>query len=473
MKKGHFHYPLIVLVFFIVFAQSILASTFPNLVGESAILMERNTGAILYKKNAYIQMYPASTTKILTSILGIESMDLNSTMSKTSQSVQIVPSNSSHIGLRVGDKFSVLDGIYAIMLGSDNYVAHDLAITLDGSIENFAIRMNQKAKELGAKSSNFVNPHGYHHPKHYTTAYDLAVIANYAFNNATFTTIAKTPMHTLQRLNDPKHPIEFLHTVKLLQPDSTYYFPYTIGGKTGYNTPAGRCLVAVANKGDVELIGVVLKSTTPEFFEDMISLFEYGFENFIFDKEKNLLENVSFSPWAKDTIALSQEKEIIDMSITKNYKSYISKKDFAKLLIRTIYISQAGGLDGFSNEFATDNALDWGLIKNSSPISRCNEPITREEAAYSISQLLSYLRYQPVVIYPQKMYQDNDAISKDLLSSIYHLQQAGLMGSHKDIEFNPQRNLTLEEGISLAIKLYQSYANSPSRFINKSRLFTN
>ena len=205
----------------------------------------------------------------------------------------------------------------------------------------------------------------------------------------------------------------------------------------------------------------------------MIHLFEYGFENFTFDKEINSLENISYSSWAKDTIVFAKEKGIIDRNLTDNYKSHISKKDFAKLLIRTIYIAQTGGLDGFSYELASNNALDCGLIKNSSIISRCNEPISREDAASVMTQLLSHLRYQPIAIYPQKIYLDDDSISNNLRLSIYYLQQRGLMGSYKDKEFNPQRKLTLEEGISLATKLYQSYSNSPSRFINKSRLFTN
>lgn len=469
MKNLRSHFYITIFLSFVIFIQPLFAGTPPTLVGEAALLMESSTGTVLYQKNSNIQMYPASTTKILSSILYIENLDPKMPLSKTMESIYNVPPNSSHIGLKAGDTFSVLDGVYAVMLGSDNYVAYDLAIKLDGSIENFANRMNRKAKEIGAKNSNFVNPHGYHDPNHYTTAYDLALIASYAFDNYTFREIAKSPVHTLTKLNDPSTTIEFLHTVKLLQPDSPYYYPYSLGGKTGFTTPAGRSLVAVAKKDGMELIGVVLKSKSPEFFEDMNALFEYGFENFTLEKENNntYLRNISFSPWAEDIISFAIDNSLIDSFSTKSYQDYISTKDFIRLLARTVAVAHSQAPDELSNTDALNYALEHNLIASSSILSGINEPINRQNAAVLLYEFLDSLNYKPYEIYPYNVYDDNDSISIDALNSIYFLQKSGLLGSYKDGNFNPEKNLTLEEAISISTKLYKIYSNSLEAKLNK------
>ena len=474
MKKSPFKFFVTLFLCMLIFIQPTFAGTPPNIVGESAILMDRKTGTILYKKNATIQMYPASTTKILTSILCIENMDVTSPMKKTNGSVQSVPSDSSHIGLRAGDTFSVLDGIYAVMLGSDNFVAHDLGALLDGSIENFALRMNNKAREIGATHSHFMNPHGYHDPNHYTTAYDLALIADYAFKNDTFRQIAKDPTHTLKRQNDLANPISFSHTVKLLQPESPYYSPYVIGGKTGFNTPAGRSLVAVGSKDGMELVGVVLKSTSPQFFADMNALFDYGFKNFSLDQKdgSTILTNHSFSPWAKETVNFALDHQLIDAS-AQDYQTPISKKDFIELLMRTVYMAQNESLEGFSSQAAIAQALSSKLIESTSVLSGYNDPINRETVATLTAQLLAKLSYKPIAIYPTRHYTDHETISPHMLSGIYDLQQSGIMGSYKGGSFEPKGSLSWEQGLSLVMRVYQLYGNSLYRLFPTQRVVQN
>jgi len=471
MKHNYLRYPTIIFLCALIFIQPIFAGLPPEIIGESAILMDRKTGSILYKKNAFIEMYPASTTKILTSVLCIENMDLSAPMEKTNDCIQNVPSDSSHIGLRVGDTFSVLDGIYAVMLGSDNYVAHELGTFLDGSIENFAIRMNNKATQIGALDSHFVNPHGYHHPDHYTTAYDLALITDYAFKNDTFRNIAKQTDHILERQNNPLNPISFSHTVQLLQPESPFYSPYTIGGKTGFNTPAGRSLVAVAEKNGMELVGVVLKSTSPEFFEDMNTLFDYGFKNFALEIKDNdaLLINQSFSPWAKTTVEFGLDSQLIDPGV-QDYQTPISKGDFVELLMRMVHIAENKDLVGFSSQMAIDQALDWGLIKSTSILSDYNDPLDRETAASLTTNLLSCLNYKPITVYPKQQYLDHALISSPMISGIYNLQQAGILGSHEGGSFKPKDQLTWEQGLSIITRLYKWYDNSPWSFLNQRAL---
>ena len=473
MRTRYFKYPITLTLSFIIFTQTVFAGLPPDIIGQSAFLMERTTGTVLYQKNANIQMYPASTTKILTSILCLENLDPSDSISKTNASIQNVPSDSSHIGLKVGDSFTIIDAIHAVMLGSDNYVSYDLATYLDGSIEAFSERMNIKAKQIGANNSHFLNPHGYHDPDHYTTAHDLALIMDYAFGSSTFHGIINSPSYLLSRLNDMDHPIEFPSTVKLIDPESPHYRPYNIGGKTGFTRAAGRSLVAVANQDGMELIGVVLKSEAEEFFQDMNALFDYGFDNFALQIKGNgiSLENNSFSPWAKDIVQFALKNELISNS-AKSYESTLSKQDFIELLMRTVYIGENRSLTGFSKDFAIHEALEQDLIQSTSLLSGFNRPLTRETAASLISQLLSSINYKPTLVYPSHLYKDLHGVSVDSMPSIYYLQQTGIMGSYKGGNFRPHENLTLEEGLSIATQIYKLYSNSPYSYINKFKKAT-
>lgn len=458
-------YLTIILLSLAFLIQPISAGVPPDIVGESAILIERTTGAILHQKNANTQRYPASTTKILTSIISIENLDTSTYMTKTEDAMKNVPADSSHIGLRTGDIFSIIDALYAVMLGSDNYASHDLAILLDGSIEEFSSRMNTKAIQIGAYNSHFVNPHGYHDPNHYTTAYDMALIMDYAVNNPTFYHMIQLPQYILSRSNDPEHPIEFKNTVKLVDPESPYYYPDALGGKTGFTTPAGRNLVALARQGDMELIGVVLKSTASDFFSDTAALFDYGFENFTLISDENgiYLDNHTYSPWASKEVSFSLDNQLIDLS-TRNYQTSISKKEFLELLMRTIYVAQNETSDNFSNDLAINQALAWNLIENTSLLSGFNDSLSRKEAALLTTELLAYLHYDGPKVYPVKQYSDHNEISMDYNSPIYTLQQRGIMGSSIGGDFRPNEDLSFQEALALVNQIYKLYSNSFSVF---------
>ena len=467
---NRFKYVITILLSFTLVTQSVFAGPSPEIVGQSGFLMERTTGAILYQKNANIQMYPASTTKVLTSVLCLENLDPINPMTKTDQAILNVPSDSSHIGLRVGDIFPIYDAIHAVMLGSDNYVSYDLATLLDGSIEGFADRMNAKARQIGATSSHFVNPHGYHDPDHYTTAHDLALIMDYAYDNKLFAKIMRSPKYALKRLNDPDHPIEFPSTVKLIDPESPYYRSYTVGGKTGFTRAAGRSLVAVASQDGMELIGVVLKSDANTFFEDMNTLFDYGFDNFALEVTGDdvFLKNNTFSPWAKDIVTFALEHELITHS-PQNYSSPISKQGFVELLMRTVYIAQNKHLEGFDPLLSFDQAIGWDLIHNTSLLSGFNDPLTRETAADMVTKLLESVGYRPNKLFPTHYYEDLDLASSDYVPAIYYLQETGIMGSYKGGYFYPHEHLTVEQGLSVARQLYKLYASSPYSYLHKTQ----
>lgn len=250
----------------------------------AALLMDSASGKILYEKNINEKKYPASLTKVMTAIIVLEKCNLSDIAIVSSNSLMSIPSGYVVANLRVGEELTVEQLLYLLMVGSCNDAAVVLAEHISGSVEHFSILMNEKAKELGCKSTNFVNPNGLHDENHYSTAYDLAIISKYAMQNETFKNIVSTTYYKLPITNKyDKEDRIFATTNALLRGD--YYYKYATGIKTGFTTPAKNCLIAAATKNNLELISVVLEGGQTEDgssqrYLDTISLFEYGFENY-------------------------------------------------------------------------------------------------------------------------------------------------------------------------------------------------
>lgn len=236
--------------------------------GESAVLMDAYNGQVLYQKNMNQKMYPASTTKILTAILALEMGKLNDVVKV---SYEASSTSGSAIGLQKGERIKLEDLLYALMLTSANDAALAIAEHLGGSESGFTRLMNEKAKFIGAKNSNFKNPNGLPDKNHYTTAYDLALIARYAMENPTFRKIVAARVKVIQR-EIPKSQVYLYNHNKLL-----WSYPGAIGIKTGYTVDAGQCLVAFAQRENRKLIAVVLKSQGANLWTDVKSLLDYGF----------------------------------------------------------------------------------------------------------------------------------------------------------------------------------------------------
>ncbi|MCX7714598.1 MAG: D-alanyl-D-alanine carboxypeptidase [Clostridia bacterium] len=260
----------------------------PEIHGEAGVLMDLKTGRVLYSKNADKRMYPASTTKILTAIIALEKGNLSDVVTASSAAIAPITLQDSHMGILVGEQLTLEQLIYGMLVYSANDAANTIAVYLGGSIQGFADMMNQKAKEIGAVNSNFVNPHGFHDDNHYTTANDLAAIARYAMQNEKFRQIVSTPRYIIPPTNK-YHEERILsstnHLISKIR-NSYHYYPYAIGIKTGYTSQAGNCLVAAAKQGDTEFLSVILKSdnqgTTDGAysFVDTKKLFEYAFANY-------------------------------------------------------------------------------------------------------------------------------------------------------------------------------------------------
>ena len=313
-KKKFIFMILFFIIINFIFANFGFANT-PELGSEAAILIETSTGRILYEKNAYEKKYPASTTKVLTAILALENCKLSDVATVSPNALKSIPNGYVTVNLQIGEELTIKDLLYALMVKSANDAAVVLAEHISGSVENFSVLMNEKAKELGCKNTNFVNPNGIHNDNHYSTAYDLALISQYCMKNETFRKLVLTTSYTLPATN--KYPAAdriFSNTNLLLMPNNNnrpdnYYYKNSTGIKTGYTSQAKNCLIAGSSRDGLEFISVVLgagfTSTGLSIrYLDTISLLNYGYDNFTLTKVKeanNVIETIEIEKATKET----------------------------------------------------------------------------------------------------------------------------------------------------------------------------
>lgn len=251
----------------------------PSVTAESAIIMDASTGLVLYEKNSTETKYPASITKILTTLLAIENSSLSDTVTFSRDAVFGVDLDSSRVGIDVGEKLTMEDSLYAVMLASANEVSYAVAEHVAGSMEAFVDMMNAKAIELGCVNSNFTNPHGLHDTNHYTCAYDMALIAREAIKNTTFAKITGSRTYVIPPTNIQEESRPLANHHKFIKGDIRY--EGATGGKTGYTSAAKYTLVTYAQRGDMELICVVMASdSVTSEYTDTAALLDYGFDNF-------------------------------------------------------------------------------------------------------------------------------------------------------------------------------------------------
>lgn len=250
----------------------------PAIEAESAILMEADTGTILYAKNIHEELYPASTTKMLTCLIAVEQCALNETVNFSYEAVSAVPGDGSNMGMDAGEYITMEECLYGIMVASANEVANAVAEHVAGSLDEFAEMMNQKAAELGCENTHFVNANGLPAEDHYTSAYDLALTARAYFQNDVLRRIGNTPSYHFTP--SAGQPDDFYKTNKHALITGEYSYEGIIGGKTGYTDSAGQTLVTGCEQAGMRLICVVMKEDSPAQFEDTRTLFDYGYQNF-------------------------------------------------------------------------------------------------------------------------------------------------------------------------------------------------
>ena len=254
--------------------------TGPVISAESAILMDADTGAILYAKNIHQKEYPASTTKILTTLIASERCSMDEIVDFSYDAVHDIDPGSNHIAIEPGEQLTMEECLNAILIRSANEVSFAVAEHISGTTwQNFGDIMNERAKELGCVDSHFVNPNGLPNEEHYTSAYDLAMIGRAFFANEALCKMTMT--HMLHILPSERQPDDIMEVNKMeLIPGGKYAYPYLVGCKTGYTDVARSTLVSCAEKDGMKLICVVMKDENPNYYEDTIALFDYGFSNF-------------------------------------------------------------------------------------------------------------------------------------------------------------------------------------------------
>ncbi len=247
-----------------------------HLYGESAVVIDAETGAELFSKNSRVRMYPASTTKIMTLLLAVESgWDMGMEVRIPAEAGDI-PGDSSIIPVYKGEVTTFGELLYGMMLHSGNDGANAIAVLVSGSVPAFVERMNARAVELGCTGTHFVNAHGYHDENHYSTAMDLALITQEAMKHDIIRQIVATPSYTMRV--SPRGEIPLYNTNSLIVPNSSYYYEPCIGVKTGTHSKAGKCFVGAAEKDGVMLITVALNCATDDAkWKDTERLMEYGF----------------------------------------------------------------------------------------------------------------------------------------------------------------------------------------------------
>ncbi len=283
MKKPCLTYIVLLTLVIVIMANiPVNAQGRPSVISEGAVLMDADTGQILYSKNANRTLAPASITKLMTALLTLEHLSPEDTITFSRNAVMSIESGSSHIGLREGETITVEDALHGLLLESANEVANGLAEAVGGTINDFAQMMNERTIELGGLNTNFLNPHGLYDEQHYTTAYDMALITKELLTHDYFLEVMSHYKWQIQPTNKVDE-IRYLHQGhKLLNPenDKTLYRDDTIAGKTGYTVKSGHTLVTVSEIDGRRLIAVSLKTDANHLYSDTNTMLNYGFDNF-------------------------------------------------------------------------------------------------------------------------------------------------------------------------------------------------
>lgn len=287
----------------------------PQIGAQSAILMDANTGVILYSKNIHERLYPASTTKIMTGLLAMERGNLDDIVEFSHKAVFSVPPDGSKMGMDEGESITLEECLYGIMVASANEAANAAAEYISGSIEEFVDLMNLRAKEIGCTDTHFVNPNGLHDPEHYTSVYDLALISSLFFQNEMLCKISNTARYHFEAT--ATQPDDFYKNNKHQLINGEIPYEGILGGKTGFTSDSRQTLVTCAERNGMKLVCVVFKEESPDQFTDTVELFDYGFQNFQVlnvseNEQKYNIESTGFLQIGNDVFGSSKPLLSID-----------------------------------------------------------------------------------------------------------------------------------------------------------------
>ena len=364
----------------------------PEVQSPSVILMEMSTGTVLYEKNSDERNYPASITKIMTTLLALENSDLNEVVTFSDDAIN--NTEGSGIYRDYGEQMTMEQCLYAVMLNSANECAYAVAEHVGGTVEHFVDMMNEKAAELGCTNTHFANPHGLFDENHYTTAHDMALIAKAAYQNETFRIITGTARYTIPPTNKHDEPTDLQNHNEMLYPFKTlkYRYEYCTGGKTGYTDIARSTLVTYAEKDGMSLVCVVMHTESPNQWTDSRNLFDYAFDNFqlfnIADNETRYMDSE-----AVEVGALNNNKAFVDIDANANIvlpkttdfndaASEIMYNGVSENVVGTLAYTYAGRQVGKADIVTTGAVVDGYIFDNQSEVEQ--ETDTEEETVSTV-----------------------------------------------------------------------------------------
>lgn len=377
-----------------------------DIVAHSFILMERYSEEVLMARNETEQMFPGSTTKIMTALVALQYGDLEDVL-EVSATAMNVPTDGTTVGLKVGEQLTLRDALYGMMLRSGNEAANAIAEYISGNINAFAALMNEEALKLGCTNTYFMNANGLHNEGHQTTARDLAIIMNAALDHPELRQIMGTLDYTMSFTNE--NPARTIHNlVAPLDPASTYYFPYCIGGKTGTTMEAGYVFVEAAAKDGVELIAVVMYSNLYARWSDTLRLMNFGFLQYqsttpeeLYNKNPLKVEIKGYDP-AQSQYATDEEREDYRLGRVELDIQAVNPKNVVRITKRVEEIKQlqdtfltnyiyvqwepdlrapvsAGQILGTLIFFSDEGPVEYRLLAKRSVAARPDAPPTLDE----------------------------------------------------------------------------------------------
>ncbi len=327
----------------------------PDIDSGSAILLETETGTMLYAKDPYAPLDPGSTVKIMTVLLALENSRMDDQVTMTETGIYGVTDGGLNISAQLDETFTMEQCLYAIMLASANEISIQVAEHLGGTVDNFVRMMNTRAEELGCVNTNFTNPTGLEDPSQISCAHDMALIMQAATKNESFLSIAKTPIYTIPATNMSEGDRVLSNSFSMLSSNSGDYYEGCLGGKQGFTETAGTTLVCAAKKDEMTLICAVLQGKADTSYQDAVYLLDYGFEDFRLDD--------------------------------------ISKQDFDIISGGTVILPYDGDFDDLTYESVTqgENVVRTYLFHESIPVGTAIAQITKVEENLDVALGEQYL----------------------------------------------------------------------------------
>lgn len=365
---------------------------------KAAILLDMNTDRIIYEKNLDERVYPASLTKIMTCLVALENGNLSDIVTIDEGAFTGLDGNSSTAGLQVGEQLSFNDLLYCLMLSSGNEAANAVAEHIAGSIPDFVRMMNERAYELGCTGTHFVNPHGLHNEEHYTTVNDLVLITKAALKSENFKTITNTAKYELPATNLSE--ARTLKSTNMLIDNTTgnsLYYKRAIGIKTGYTTPAGRCLISCAKGDGMYFLAVICGAATTvlesgdvrmENFPECIRLFDYGFDQFTYVTVISPLY-----PLAQITVNNSAASQVVSLAPAQEIRLLLPKDyDPELLLIEPEPVSVSVDAPVYSGDVLGTVTVTYdGELLGTSDLLAIND-VAKSDLSAATSQTSNYIQ---------------------------------------------------------------------------------